>query len=195
MPYVKAAEWRRIQTQLSEPATLSPYFESLFGNWRPNPELVREVMASMETRSTDELWEAAQRASISQSRFRGGQGLVQVDERCQLTTLACAEKIIQDTPIEKIKYIAERQDCDDYAEIFEAILRVFYGINCRVVISVSCSHAFIGWPLIINNQVEWRFLEPQTDRWLYVFIGRNEITASGKTREGDIGDVSEALIV
>ena len=149
----------------------------------------------MATRTSNQLWEADHSAAITRSRYRGGQGLVLVDEHYPLTTLDLAERIIKDTPVEQLRYIAETQDCDDFARILRSLLRVLYGVDVMVVISISWGHAFIAWPLITGDRVEWRFLEPQNDRWLHVFIGRHERTASGRTREGQRGDVSEALIV
>lgn len=169
------------------PQSISPYFESLFGGWRPDADLVREVMDSMETRPIEDVRDAVLQTPIAYSRFGGSQGWIAVDRTVQLTTLQMAEKIISDTPVETLRWIAERQDCDDISEIFEGICRLFYGINVRCVLSFSSRHAFIAWPLLVNETVEWRFLEPQNDGWktdLHIGNGR-----------GKPGDVSQALIV
>ena len=169
------------------PQSISPYFESLFGGWRPDADLVREVMESMETRSIQEVFDAILKTPIAESQFGKAWGWVPVDNSMQLTTLEKAQQIISDTPVETLKWIAERQDCDDISEIFESICRLFYGVNVRLVVSFSSGHAFIAWPLIVNETVEWRFLEPQNDGWktdLHIGNGR-----------GKPGDVSQALIV
>ena len=168
-------------------SSISPYFDKLFGDWRPNPELVQEVMDSMESRDIDEVIKAVLRTPMAYSRYGNMQGWVPVDHRIRLTTEEQAQKIIADTPVETLQWIAEEQDCDDISEIFEAICRIFYGVNVRIVASFSSRHAFIAWPLLINEQVEWKFLEPQTDGW------KTDLHIGDGT--GKRGDVSQALIV
>ena len=202
MPYVKAAEWKRVQKLLNQPPqSISPYFDVLLGTWRPDPDLVNRVCESMETRPIEDVLDAVLKTPIAYSQYYGAQGWVAVDSTVRLTTLPLAEEIIKDTPVEILEWIAERQDCDDISEIFESICRLFYGVNVRRVLSFSSGHAFIGWPLLVpevhhhddsdratsgNGTVEWRFLEPQTDQWKTdLHIGT----------ERKSGNVSQALIV
>ena len=187
MPYVKAAEWKRVQKLLNQPQqSISPYFDLLLGTWRPDPDLVNRVCGSMETRPIEDVLDAVLKTPIAYSRYYGAQGWVAVDSTVRLTTLELAEEIIRDTPVEMLQWIAERQDCDDISEIFESICRLFYGVNVRRVLSFSSGHAFIAWPLLVDGTVEWRFLEPQTDQWKTdLHIGT----------ERKSGNVSQALIV
>jgi len=196
-------ETQRFLREKAEARTsISPYFDSLFGDWQPDPNLVKTVMGSIETRPIEEVFEAVIRSPIAYSRYQGAQGWIAVDRTVRLTTLACANKIVKDTPVDTLRWIAERQDCDDISEIFESICRLFYGVNVRRVLSFSSRHAFIAWPLLVNgvseahprddrdrvtSRVEWRFLEPQTDGW------KTDLHIGDGT--GTPGDVSEALIV
>lgn len=170
-------------------ASISPYFDFLFGDWRPNPDLVNRVWDTIETRPIAEVLDAVLKTPIAYSQYQGAQGWIAVDNTVRLTTLELAEEIIKDTPVDKLKWIAERRDCDDISEIFESICRLFYAVNVRTVLAFSGGHAFVGFPLIVDSDrttshVEWRFLEPQNDRWQEINVG-----------QGGMYDVKEALIV
>ncbi len=66
-------------------------------------------------------------------------------------------------------YVAEHMDCDNFAEVVRANFGFRLGINSvGMVLDSSSYHAY---NLVIFSDGSFRWLEPQTDKWVDIGFG------------------------
>ena len=71
-------------------------------------------------------------------------------------------------------YIAERRDCDQYAEVVRSMFSWRLGINSvGLVLDVSSAHAY---NLVVFSDATWGWLEPQSDSWVQLGSGLYKLT-------------------
>lgn len=73
--------------------------------------------------------------------------------------------ILNWSQVDRIKYRAERQDCDDFAKILNGeVVRKFQLNSIGTVLDFSGAHAYVAVVLDDNGRLEVAAVEPQTDR-------------------------------
>ena len=94
------------------------------------------------------------------------------------TSRAHWNEIIRETKVDKVRYIAERSDCDNFAIAFSGIVSLKYGINTAgIVFDESGGHAYNIICVIENGKVSLEVLEPQNDRIVTNKLGTKPYTA------------------
>ena len=75
--------------------------------------------------------------------------------------------ILQDSGVDKQRWVAETRDCDDFAFALRGTVPLRLGVNgLGVVIDLSSSHAYSAVLCVSGDSLEVGFVEPQRDEWV-----------------------------
>ena len=73
------------------------------------------------------------------------------------------DEVIQFDWTDKLQYFQEKFDCDDFAFVFQAMMKYVWGLNgVGVVIDWSSGHAY---NIVLFPGGIYGIFEPQTDEW------------------------------
>ena len=80
-------------------------------------------------------------------------------------------ELLADSTIDKVEYVDESRDCDDFVWMAKGVFSRRYGVNgLGAVLSTSGQHAFVA--VLVDdgetNTPEIAFFEPQNDRWTMI---------------------------
>ena len=176
MPYIKSADWCRIQQQLRKPE--SEDFSDLklaiaedAQNYSANDianTLLNDVCVKLNCREEAFVMEKGE--SVRVQPFRLTDGTYKVVSRSMLT------RILEETQIDAIAWQAESRDCEDIARDFVSRC-VQLGINSvGRVCSWSGTHAFNIAIVQEGDGVEFVFIEPQTDEIITILEGKYDLS-------------------
>ena len=104
--------------------------------------------------------------------------VLKADRRFWATSREHWNEIIRETKVDKVRYIAERSDCDNFAIAFAGIAALKYGINTAgIVFDESGGHAYnIICVIDEHKQITLELFEPQTDRIVTKKLGTKPYT-------------------
>ena len=189
MPYVKAAEWRRIQAILVSINTSAQ-------NAKKTAALRAAIQADVkEYDLNDVLSFLYSRDEISRAidPFGCASPVRYKDRSYFLISRPMFERILKETEVDTIQWIAEKSDCDDIAKYLSALMAVRFRLNSfGVVTSFNGGHAF-NFALIyemngaeahhhddsdrVTSAIDIVYFEPQTDQIITQFTGPYELGA------------------
>lgn len=173
MPYVKAAEWRRIQAILAISTSAQ--------NAKKTAALRAAIQADVkEYDLNDVLSFLYSRDEISKAidPFGTGSPVRYKDRSFFLVSRPTFEQVLRDTEVDTIEWIAEKSDCDDIAKYLSALMAVRFGLNSfGVVTSFNGGHAFSFALIHERNGIDIVYFEPQTDQIITQFTGPYELGA------------------
>ncbi len=108
--------------------------------------------------------------------------LYSADEKHYTTDIDTWKTIIENDWTEKMKYLSDRYDCDNYAGSFSAYCSEIYGINsvARVTVELRDTDGVkhIGYHrccIIVDDKLDCYLLEAQSDKMVLLERGKKPI--------------------
>ena len=132
--------------------------------------LRRDIQANVKEYSAQEVMDFAyslEEIATAKHPY-GGQAFQISDSKFFIPTEDMFERILAETEVDTIEWVAEKNDCEDISKYFSALVSVKLGINCvGVVRSVDGGHAF-GFAFVRDQRDNLKaiWFEPQTDKIL-----------------------------
>lgn len=88
-----------------------------------------------------------------------------VDREYTVPTKSYMDKIIEASTIDKIEYVKEKKDCDDFARMFYAETSFIYNVTAvALIFDFSAGHAYNAFWAYADKKLNLYILEPQTDQ-------------------------------
>lgn len=160
MPYIKAARWRRIQERLKAKSEPKQNFTEL-------REAVQQDVKRYNVQDIMQFAYSVPEIATAKHPY-GGQAFQVADSQYFIPTETMLHRVLRETEVDTIDWVAEKTDCEDIAKYFAALVSVKLGFNA---IGIACSadggHAFsFSIARTQRDALKIIWFEPQTDRIL-----------------------------
>lgn len=169
MPYVKAAEYRRIMELVAKAESnqsSAPAAPASTGMAPHLIELRKDVKADITEIDSNQLIEAAMKCDpILRARHHGKQGLTTTDGELKCVSQEMMDRILRETKIDEVEW-TETFDCNHIAAMFVTRLRQLGLNSAGRFFSWDGRHCFNVVIVMQDGEPVFRFIEAQTDQYV-----------------------------
>ena len=170
MPYIKAAEYRRLVAAAEKNADSDKTAEGSSTSHAAGPDPFKELRAAVKANAVtvdqNSLMAAVMECKpVLHARHNGQQGLVTTDGELLCVDQSMLDRILRETKIDEVQW-GEVFDCNHIAAMFVSRLRNLGLNSAGRFFSWDGGHCFNVVVIADGDKAQFRFIEAQTDRYV-----------------------------